>query len=85
MVSQQHTEFRDKVVADSLLSAYGPLVGGDTLIKLLGYSSGEAFRQAQHRGTVPIDVFTIPNRKGKFAFTNDLIRWLMDLRKEKAP
>ncbi|OIQ75753.1 hypothetical protein GALL_425750 [mine drainage metagenome] len=70
-------------MVDSLLSAYGPLVGGDTLIKLLGYRSGESFRQAQYRGTVPIDVFSIPNRKGKFAFTNDLVRWLINLRKER--
>ncbi|AXQ98283.1 hypothetical protein [Pseudoalteromonas piscicida] len=49
----------------------------------LGYGSGEAFRQAVSRKTVPIPVFSIDKRKGKFALTKDVARWLAKQRLER--
>jgi hypothetical protein len=62
------------------LDRYGPLVGGPELERLLGYTSNSAFRQAVHRGRLPVKVFTLPDRRGKFAFTSDIAKWLLALR-----
>jgi hypothetical protein len=55
---------------------FGPLIGGKDLVRNLGYKSAAAFRQAVRRGTLPVEVFEIPNRRGKFALTSDIERWL---------
>lgn len=59
-----------------LTSRYGPIVSNDNLRLVLGYSSMEAFRQALSRKTVPILVFEIENRRGKFALVKDVAEWL---------
>ncbi len=63
-----------------LTSAYGPIVGGDKLTRLLGYPSNEAFRQALNRGLLPVETFNIPHRRGKFAYTEDIAAWLSSLK-----
>lgn len=65
---------------DELLNQYGPLIGGHNLIRALGYTTGTAFRQAIQRKQLPIKVFELPNRRGRFAFTADLAAWLERLR-----
>jgi hypothetical protein len=57
-----------------------PLIGGKELILSLGYPSAAAFRQAQRRGQLPIEVFSIPNRRGKFALRADFAHWLNSLK-----
>lgn len=59
-----------------LTSRYGPMVSNDNLRLVLGYSSMEAFRQALSRKTIPIPVFEIENRRGKFALVKDVATWL---------
>ncbi|PTQ88535.1 hypothetical protein [Agitococcus lubricus] len=59
---------------------YGPLVGGADLLKILGFPSSEAFRQALSRGSIPVPIFAIPHRRGKFALAQDLAVWLTRLR-----
>jgi hypothetical protein len=64
-----------------LLTRYGgPLLGGDDLRSALGYPSVEALRQAISRGTVPVPVFAVEHRRGKFALTKDVASWLAKLR-----
>ncbi len=64
-----------------LLARYGaPLLGGDDLRSALGYPSVEALRQAIARGTVPVPVFAVEHRRGKFALTKDVAAWLAKLR-----
>jgi hypothetical protein len=67
-------------IENVLTARYGWLVGGDELVRLLGYPSHGAFRQALSRGLVPIPVFPIPNRQGKFAWVPDVARWLQSVR-----
>lgn len=55
------------------------LVSGKALWQGLGYRTEAAFRQAVHRKTVPIHVFSLPNRRGKHAFKADLDQWVSDL------
>lgn len=60
----------------SLNEKYGPMVSGENLRIVLGYSSMPAFRQALSRRTVPVPVFTLPNRRGKYALAKDVAIWL---------
>lgn len=71
---------QEERIAKELVEANGPLIGGSALRKALGFPSAEAFRQASFRGHVPVKVFSIPNRRGKFAFTRDVATWLAKLK-----
>jgi hypothetical protein len=81
MTAQGDMTARNENLRISLQGDYGPIVGGKSLVKLLGFANGQAFRQAYFRRTLPIDVFDIPHRRGKFAFTQDIERWLSELKK----
>ena len=59
-----------------LIDRYGPLVSNDALRVVLGYASKDAFRQALSRNTVPVPIFPIENRRGKFALARDVAIWL---------
>jgi hypothetical protein len=62
-----------------LLARHGPLIGGLELAKILSFKNMAAFRQALRRGTIPVRVFELPGRRGKFALTQDLVAWLSSL------
>lgn len=62
-----------------LLAEFGPLISGKHLTKALGFPSQQAFRQAVRRGTVPVKVFEIAGRRGKFALTEEVECWLTRL------
>jgi len=65
-----------KEIEDALLRIYGPMLSGDSLRTALGYPSMEAFRQALSRDSVPVPVFSIKQRRGKFALVRDVAKWL---------
>lgn len=65
-----------KSLEDDLVERYGPVLGSSKLIKALGYSTGDAFRQAITRKTVPVPIFRMPNRRGHFALARDVAKWL---------
>jgi hypothetical protein len=54
----------------------GPLLFGVKLYASLGFPSAQAFRQAYSRNTMPVSVFNIQNRRGKFALSRDVAKWL---------
>ncbi len=62
-----------------LVHSFGPLIGGMDLAKVLGFRNQPAFRQAVYRGRIPIRLFSIPGRRGKFAMTTDVDAWLTEL------
>lgn len=66
----------EQALESDLLSRYGPVIGQDDLRKALGYPSMDAFRQALSRCHLPVPVFTMPRRRGKFALSRDVARWL---------
>ncbi|MGO0792304.1 hypothetical protein ACTOWA_20775 [Herbaspirillum seropedicae] len=72
------------VLEEELTLRYGPLLSGEALRQVLGYTSSEAFRQALSRKTMPIPVFSIPNRRGKFALAKDAACWLASQREAAA-
>ena len=66
---------------DELVCRYGPLISPADLTKVLGYPSANAFCQAVVRGTVPIPLLRIPNRRGRFALARDVAVWLSEQRR----
>lgn len=87
MLEQGHTmpsNTEDQAPADLLVQnlealiveKYGVVLTGRSLMRVLGYPSLEALRQAIRRGTVPIPVFPLPHRRGKGALASDAARWL---------
>lgn len=61
------------------------LLSGRPLQMALGYRTLESLRQAIKRGTVPVRVFPIENRRGKFALPKDVARWLVHLEIGQVP
>lgn len=74
----------DVLLCRELTRQYGPLMSGDNLRNALGYPTKEAYRQAMVRKTLPVLVFEIENRRGKFALTIDVARWLVQERTKAA-
>nr|WP_255692352.1 hypothetical protein [Luteimonas sp. XNQY3] len=68
-----------------MLQRYGPVIGQDDLRQALGYASPGGFRQALARGVIPVPVFAIPHRRGKYALTKDVASWLAELRRQASP
>jgi hypothetical protein len=56
-----------------------PLLGGAQLWRTLGFRTAAAFRQALHRKTLPVPVFSLPGRSGKFARRVDVDQWLAQI------
>lgn len=69
-------------LAETMLKEFGPLMGGEELRRALGYRTGAAFARAVRMGTIGIPLFEIPNRRGRFALTIDVAKWLIALRGE---
>lgn len=53
-----------------------PILTGRQLQTAMGYRSIAALRQSILRKQFPINVFTMPNRRGKFALVKDVARYL---------
>lgn len=60
-----------------LTKLHGPMMTAEPLRLALGYPSKDAFRQAIARKTIPIPVFGIAKRRGKFALTKDVAAWVV--------
>lgn len=65
-----------QILERGLMQHYGPLLTSDDLRQALGYPSKEAFRQAVARKSVPVPVFDVEKRRGKFALAVDVAKWL---------
>lgn len=78
-MSDDSVEVLAKVLETDLLSLYGsPLLSGVDLQKAMGYRSIDAVRQAIARKTIPVKVFTMKNRRGKYALVKDIAYWLAE-------
>ena len=63
-----------------LTRLYGPLLASRDLWKLLGFTNPAAYRQARLRQRIPVVEFEIEGRRGRFALTQDVARWLAEQR-----
>lgn len=66
---------------DELVRRYGTVLPPSALVKTLGYRSASAYRQAIARGTVPVHLFSMPNRRGRFALARDVAEFLCRVRR----
>ncbi len=73
---EQQISEAEKAFYDALVSKYGQLIASRDLVVELGFSSTAALRQSVHRNKLGFAVFTINNRRGKFAFAKDVASWL---------
>lgn len=60
----------------ALLAAHGELMNGRALWHTLGFRSERSFQRAVQNGTLPVPVFALPSRRGRFARTRDIAAWL---------
>lgn len=70
----------EEKIFQEILGQFGPVIGGSDLYRALGYPTAGAFRQAIRRKSVPIYIFQIPGRRGRFALTRDLAFWVFQIR-----
>jgi hypothetical protein len=61
-----------------LVARHGEVVGGDALRLLLGFPSIDAMKRAIARGTLALPTFLIRGRRGRFALTVDIAKYLLD-------
>jgi len=81
---ESHLALLAKKIEQDLLDRHGPMIGDDALRTALGFPSKAAFRQALSRHRIDIPVFSLPNRRGKFALANDVAEWLAKQRERAA-
>lgn len=60
----------------TLTRELGAVIGGSKLTRVLGYASQAAFRQAVSRNRIPVQIFEIAGRRGRFALAHDIAKWL---------
>lgn len=60
-----------------LLDKYGPLLGRDALIAVLGFPSGDAFDRYCQRGHLELDLVDLPHRRGTFALATNVAKYLV--------
>ena len=64
----------------SLLDGYGPLLSDAVLWRSLGFKTWAGFDKAMRNGKIEVRVFTMPGRRGRYALTLDVAKWLWNLR-----
>jgi hypothetical protein len=79
-IARSEKELLAGTLEADLLKEYGPMLSGAPLRNALGYKTADAFRQAFCRGTLPVPVFPIKRRRGKYALSKDVALWLAELR-----
>ena len=63
-------------LANNLISRYGPTLGGIELYGALGFKTYASFHRSQLRGELGVHVFKLSGRRGWFALTEDVAKWL---------
>lgn len=65
-------------IEKELASKHGPKIHGKPLLDILGYSSSASLRQAERGGRITVHLFTPEKRRGRWALTRDVARWLAE-------
>lgn len=63
-------------LANQLHARFGPIIGGGDLYAALGFKTYAAFHRSQRRNELGVHVFGLPRRRGWFALTDEVARWL---------
>jgi len=59
-----------------LFIRYGPLISGKDLYTCLGFKTYAAFYRAKQLNEIDVNIFRLQNRKGWFAKTADIAKWI---------
>lgn len=70
---------QDISIEKCLLSQYGPIMSLMDVAIALKYPSKDSVRKAISRGTLPVAVLKIPNRKELFLRTSDVANYLKQI------
>lgn len=70
---------RAALIETQLTARFGAVICGGDLRTLLGYRTGDAFRHAVYRGSLPVPSFFIPGRRGRCATARVVAQWLANL------
>lgn len=65
-----------QALLERLTGQHGELIGGMALARCMGYRTPRAFQVALQRGQVAVATFPLAGRRGRFARTFELARWL---------
>lgn len=84
MINLSGVENNEDLLSRVMTTIHGPLLAGDVLVKALGYSSGGALRQASLRNMAPVTLFSVPQRKFKYALSAEVAEWLLQQRLAKS-
>ena len=76
MTSQEEKRLKEKLEADLLVIFKSPMLNLEQLQEALNYSSVSAIRQSIMRGTLPVPVFQLPNRRGHFVLVSEVAAFL---------
>lgn len=79
-MNNEHINSLARSLELDMLNQHGYMLSGDSLRKALGFASMDALRQAIARDKLPVPVFSIENRRGKFALVKDVAIWLAEQR-----
>ena len=66
-------------IVERLTQTHGELIGGRALARCLGYRTDRAFQLAARSGTLPMATFELSGRRGRYAKTESVARWLASL------
>ena len=67
-------------IKQDLIEQHGMLLFGKALYQVLGFTNGDAFRQALKRGKLPVAVFELEGKRGRYALAEDIAIWLASRR-----
>lgn len=78
-MSDEEKELLQQKIEQDLLSLFGtPILNLTQLQRALNYRSVAAMKQAMSRGTYPVAIFVLPNRRGKFSLAYDVAKFLVE-------
>lgn len=69
-------------LSELLVARYGELLTDEALYRSLGFNSRAGFNRALEQGRLPVPVFTLAHRRGRYSLTRDVARWLARKRSE---
>jgi hypothetical protein len=73
--TQKQRELAQRIKQD-LIEQHGILLFGKALYQVLGFTNGDAFRQAFKRGKLSVAVFELEGKRGRYALAEDIANWL---------
>ena|ERR1039457_6876815 len=79
-MSAEQIESEPVELVVELSRRHGELIGGDTLRHVLGFQTMAAFKKAVGRGTLSLPTFFLEGRRGRFALTADIAKWMLSAR-----